>query len=159
MTHYQKKRGHGFVQESVRNACTKFKVDRLSCFRTGARHVLTTKKRFTSEIPLTMKIATSNKKDRRRMETCKADNIAEKLFRSYWKQGKSSLCKKHLYQGLSINSYSVDVNAIKNALLKHQQIYSKIPRVGAVQVFTLELHQQFHFLGRFLLRTPIFRNT
>ena len=37
------------------------------------------------------------------------------------------------------NSCSVDVRAIKNALLK-QQIYSKIPTVGAVQVFTLELH-------------------
>ena len=42
------------------------------------------------------------------------------------------------------NSCSVDVRAIKNALLKHQQIYSKIPTVGAVQV---------------LLGTPIFRNT
>ena len=157
MTHYQKKRGHGFVQESVRNACTKFKVDRLSCFRTGARHMLTTKKRFTSEIPLTMKIATSNKKDRRRMETCKADNIAEKLFRSYWKQGKSSLYKK-CYKSLSINSCSVDVSAIKNDLLK-QQIYSKIPTVGAVQFFNLELHPQFHFLRFFLLRTLIFRNT
>ena len=52
------------------------------------------------------------------MENCKADNIAEKLFRSYWKQGKSSLCKK-CYKGLSINSCFVDVNAIKNALLKH----------------------------------------
>ena len=60
------------------------------------------------------------------MENCKADNIPEKLFRSYWKQGKLSLCKKHLYQGLSINSCSVNVT-IENALLK-QQIYSKIPR-------------------------------
>ena len=60
------------------------------------------------------------------MENCKADNIPEKLFRSYWKQGKLSLCKKNLYQGLSINSCSVDVT-IENALLK-QQIYSKIPR-------------------------------
>ena len=158
MTHYQKKRGHGFVQESVRNACTKFKVDRLSCFRTGARHVLTTKKRFTSEIPLTMKIATSNKKDRRRMETCKADNIAEKLFRSYWKQGKSPLYKK-CYKSLSINSCSVDVSAIKNALLKHQEIYSKIPAVDVVHIVILELHPQFHFLRFFLLGTPIFRNT
>ena len=37
------------------------------------------------------------------------------------------------------NSCSVDVRAINNALLKHQQIYSKIPTVGTVQVFTLEL--------------------
>ena len=34
------------------------------------------------------------------MENCEADNIADKLFRSYWKQGKLSLCKKRLYQGL-----------------------------------------------------------
>ena len=43
------------------------------------------------------------------------------------------------YIGLSINSCCVDVSAIKNALLK-QQIYSKIPTVGAGQVFNLELH-------------------
>ena len=85
------------------------------------------------------------------MENCKANNIAEKLFRSLWKQGKLPLCKKHFYQGLSINSCSVDVRAIKNALLKHQQIYSKILTVGAVQVFSLELHPQFHFVGFFLL--------
>ena len=73
------------------------------------------------------------------MENCKADKIAEKLFRSYWKQGKSSLCKK-CYKGPSKNSCFVDVSAIKNALLKHYQIYSKIPTVGAAQVFSLELH-------------------
>ena len=60
MAHYYKKRGYRFVQQSVRNVCAKFKVDRLSRFRTGARHVLTTQKRFPSEIPLTMKTATSN---------------------------------------------------------------------------------------------------
>ena len=60
MTHYYNKRGHGFVQESVRNVCARFKVDRFSCFRIGARHVLTTQKRFPSEIPQTMKTATSN---------------------------------------------------------------------------------------------------
>ena len=92
------------------------------------------------------------------MENCKADNIAEKLFRSYWKQGKSSLCKK-CYKGLSINSCFVDVNAIKNALLKHQQIYSKIPTLGAVQVLRLELHPWFHFLRFFLSGTLIFRKT
>ena len=48
------------MQQSVRNVCAKFKVDCLSRFRTGACHVLTTKKRFPSEIPLTMKAATSN---------------------------------------------------------------------------------------------------
>ena len=60
MTHYQKKLGDGFVQQSVRNVCAKFKIDRLSRFRTGARHVLTTQKRFPSEIPRTMETATSN---------------------------------------------------------------------------------------------------
>ena len=40
--------------------CAKFKVDRLSRFRTGARFVFTTQKRFPSEIALTMKTATSN---------------------------------------------------------------------------------------------------
>ena len=40
-THYSKKRGHGFVQQSVRNVCAKFKVDCLSRFRTGPRQVFT----------------------------------------------------------------------------------------------------------------------
>ena len=60
MTHYQKKRGHGFVQQSARNVCAKFKVDRLSRFRTGARQVFDTQKLFPSKIPVTMKTATSN---------------------------------------------------------------------------------------------------
>ena len=34
------------------------------------------------------------------MENCKTDNIANKLFRSYWKWDKLSLSNKHLYQGL-----------------------------------------------------------
>ena len=49
-----------FVQQSVRNVCAKFKVDCLSCFRTGARQLFSTQKLFPSEIPLTMKTATSN---------------------------------------------------------------------------------------------------
>ena len=61
------------------------------------------------------------------MKNCKADINSDKLFGYYWEQGKLPLCKKHLYQGLSISSCSVDVGAIKNAFLK-QQIYSKIPR-------------------------------
>ena len=36
------------------------------------------------------------------MENCKAANTADKLFRSYWKWSKLSLCKKYFYQGLSI---------------------------------------------------------
>ena len=82
----------------------------------------------------------STKEDRRKMENCKADNITEKLFRSYWKESKLSLCKKHLYRDLYINSCSLDVSAIKNALLKHLQIYSRIPIVGAVQFFGMEIH-------------------
>ena len=92
------------------------------------------------------------------MENCKADKIAERLFRSYWKQGKLSLCKKHLYRGLYIKSCSVDVSAIKRIQanicnIKHLQIYSKIHTAGAVQVFSLEIHPQFHLLGFFLLGT------
>ena len=60
MTHYCERRGHGFVQQSVRNVYVKFKVDQVNCFRTEARQVLTTQKLFPSKIPLTMKIATSN---------------------------------------------------------------------------------------------------
>ena len=60
MNNSLEKGGHGFVQQSVRNVYAKFKVDRLSRFRTGARHVVTTQKRFLTEIPRTMKTATSN---------------------------------------------------------------------------------------------------
>ena len=60
MTHDYKKRGHGFVQQSVRNVCAKFKVDCLSRFHNGARQVFTNQKPFPSEIPLTMKTTTSN---------------------------------------------------------------------------------------------------
>ena len=48
------------MQQSVRNVCAKFKVDALSRFRTGARQVFITQKLLPSEIPLTMKTATSN---------------------------------------------------------------------------------------------------
>ena len=43
------------------------------------------------------------------MENCKANNIADKIFRSYCKYGQLLLYKKYLYQVLSINSCSVDV--------------------------------------------------
>ena len=47
------------------------------------------------------------------MENCKANNVTDNFFyRSYWKQNKWSLCKKLLYKGLSINSYSMDVITI-----------------------------------------------
>ena len=42
------------------NVCSKFTVDPFSRFRTGARQVFTIQKFFPSEIPLTMKIATSS---------------------------------------------------------------------------------------------------
>ena len=48
------------MQQSVGNMCAKFKDDPLSRFRTVARQVFTTQKHFPSEIPLTMKTATSN---------------------------------------------------------------------------------------------------
>ena len=48
------------MQKSVRNVCAKFKVDPLRRFRAGARQVFTTQKLFPSEIPLTMKIATTD---------------------------------------------------------------------------------------------------
>ena len=47
-----KKYGHGFVQQSVRNVCAKFKVDPLSGFCTGAHQVFTTQKLFPSKIHL-----------------------------------------------------------------------------------------------------------
>ena len=55
-----RKTRYDFVQQSIRNVCAKFKIDPLSRFRTGARQVFTTQKLFPSEIPLTMKTATSN---------------------------------------------------------------------------------------------------
>ena len=48
------------LEKTCINVCAKFKVDPFSHFRTRARHVLTTQKRFPGEIPLTMKTATSN---------------------------------------------------------------------------------------------------
>ena len=48
------------MQQSLRNVCSKFEVDPLSRFRTGARQLFTTRKLFPSEIPQTMKIATTN---------------------------------------------------------------------------------------------------
>ena len=46
---------------------------------------------------------------------------------------------KGLYKGLSINSCSMDVSAIKNTLSK-QKIRSKIPTISAVQDFSTERH-------------------
>ena len=45
---------------SVRNVGAKFKVDPLSHFCIGACQVFTTQKLFPSEIPLTMKTATTS---------------------------------------------------------------------------------------------------
>ena len=60
MTHCWKKCWQVFVQHLVRNVCAKFKVDRLSRFRTGVRQVFTNQKPFPIEIPLTMDTETSN---------------------------------------------------------------------------------------------------
>ena len=60
MTHFYEKRGHVFVWHLIGNVFLEFKVDRCSCFRTGARQVFTTEKPFPSEISLTMKTAKSN---------------------------------------------------------------------------------------------------
>ena len=48
------------MQQSAENMCAKFKADPLSRFHTGAHQMFTTQKLFPSEIPLTMKSATSN---------------------------------------------------------------------------------------------------
>ena len=48
------------MQQTIRNVCAKFKVDPLSRFHTGARQVFITQKLFPSEIPLNMKVATTN---------------------------------------------------------------------------------------------------
>ena len=50
MTYFYKKRGHIFVQHPVRDVCAKFKVDRLSRFRTGAREMFTPQKPFPGKI-------------------------------------------------------------------------------------------------------------
>ena len=51
------------AQNPVRNVCAKIKVDRLNRFLTETREVFTTQKPFPSEIPLTMKIPTSNSRN------------------------------------------------------------------------------------------------
>ena len=57
---FLEKLGHVFVWHLIGNVCAEFKVDRCSCFRTGARQVFTTQKPSPSEISLTMKTAKSN---------------------------------------------------------------------------------------------------
>ena len=44
------------MQQSVRNVCAKFKVDRLSCFRTGASQVFTTQKPWKLQHQILFKI-------------------------------------------------------------------------------------------------------
>ena len=46
------------MQQSFGNVRADIKVDPFSRFRTGARHVFTTRKPSPGEIPLTMKTAT-----------------------------------------------------------------------------------------------------
>ena len=79
------------------------------------------------------------------------------------KQAKRLLRRKHLYKGLAMNNCSVDVSAIKNIQNQQkylkQQIRLKIPTISALQVFSLELHPQFHSPGSFLYsRNTQFQN-
>ena len=154
MTRDYKKRGHGFVQQSVRNVCEKFKIDRLSRFRTGARHVLTTQKCFPGESPLTWKVQhqipctthfliklssvkffwkflTSNKSILEPKSKHLNSIRVFPFFMSFfcWDETNTKCSIKedrrkifqgegHIYEGLSVNSCSVDVSAIKNALFE-----------------------------------------
>ena len=59
LTRCQKQLGHSFFQQSVKNVCA-IKVDLFSRFRIGARQVFTIQKPLHTEIPLSMKTATSN---------------------------------------------------------------------------------------------------
>ena len=53
-------------------------------------------------------------------EYCGAENMVEKTFlEKLWKQGMWSLCKNHLFKGLSKNSCSVNLNDTENTLLNH----------------------------------------
>ena len=73
------------------------------------------------------------------MENCKADNTAEKFFTQVTGNRESDyLFKKGLYKGLSINSCSLNVSAIKITLSK-QQFRSKISTISVAQVFSTEL--------------------
>ena len=52
--------GHGLCSSLLEMCVQKFRVDLYSRFCIGARQVFTTQKPFPTEIPLTMKTATSN---------------------------------------------------------------------------------------------------
>ena len=76
----------------------------------------------------------SVKEDRRKMENSKADNIAHKYFKV---TGKRVSCH-----------YARNISRSEICNMK-QQIYLKIPTVGAVQVFSLELLRSFIFYFSF----------
>ena len=60
ISHYWEKRGHSFVQQSVRNLCVKFKVDRLIRFLYWSLSSVHQTERFSQRNPLTMETATLN---------------------------------------------------------------------------------------------------
>ena len=76
------------MQQSLRNICSKFKVDPLNRFRTGARQVFTTNKR--GEIPLTMKIAIRN---------FWSNYHLSNFFRNLWRQ-------KNRYSSKKLNTWA-----------------------------------------------------
>ena len=83
------------MQQSVRNVFAKFKVDRLSRVCTGARQGFTTWKPFPSEIPLTIKTATSS-----------SDQInIWNFFWNLWRQ--TSLCSGKKLTNLFENTHNM----------------------------------------------------
>ena len=81
----------------------------------------------------------------------------EKLFlQKLLEKGKWSLCKKHLYKGLSKSSCFVNLNEIKNTLLKHQicwKISAKSAGLKRETYFT----NSYIFLNFFYIRNTNFQ--
>ena len=81
----------------------------------------------------------------------------EKLFlQKLLEKGKWSLCKKHLYKGLSKSSCFVNLSEIKNTLLKHQicwKISAKSAGLKRETYFT----NSYIFLNFFYIRNTNFQ--
>ena len=81
----------------------------------------------------------------------------EKLFlQKLLEKGKWSLCKKHLYKGLSKSSCFVNLSEIKNTLLKHQicwKISAKSAGLKRETYFT----NSYVFLNFFYIRNTNFQ--